>query len=100
MASIDSELQDFNRFAREMIVKNGPNRTIDELFDQWRIEHPPSDDAKAIEASARDVDLGDAANRLTSSSTKCERSTIYSKWRTTFAFYPGHKWTLTASFIG
>ena len=59
MASIDNELQEFNRFAREQVSKHVADQTIDELFDQWRTENPPGDDLLAIQASLRDADAGE-----------------------------------------
>jgi len=59
MSSIDNDLQDFNRFAREHVSKEGPAQTIDELFDQWRTENPPEEDLLAIQASLRDADAGE-----------------------------------------
>lgn len=64
MASIDNDLQDFNRFAREQVLKNGPDQTIDELFDRWRTERPPGDDLLAIQASLRDADAGERGKPL------------------------------------
>jgi hypothetical protein len=59
MASVDNDLQDFNRFARDQLAKGSSAQSIDELFDRWRIENPPADDLLAIQASIRDVDSGE-----------------------------------------
>ena len=59
MASIENDLQDFAEFARNHVDGNEHPPTIDELFDQWRLENPPSDDILAIKASLRDVDGGE-----------------------------------------
>lgn len=58
MASVEQELDDFNRFARERLQAGEPKPTIDELFDEWRFGNPASEDLLAIRASIRDMEQG------------------------------------------
>jgi hypothetical protein len=60
MPTTEQEIESFARLAKEQLRGQGENRTIDELFDLWRLRHPLSTDAAAIEASIRDMKEGKA----------------------------------------
>jgi len=49
-------IESFAQFARAQVNARGEALPIDELFDEWRILNPPSDDWLAIQASLRDME--------------------------------------------
>lgn len=53
-------IDDFAQFARERVHQRGEDLPIDDLFDEWRMQHPLAEDWKAIEASLRDLEDGEA----------------------------------------
>jgi hypothetical protein len=59
MATTEQELDSFVRFAKERLGRGGGDLVIDELFDQWRLLHPPAEDVLAIKASIRDMENGE-----------------------------------------
>jgi hypothetical protein len=63
MSTAEQELASFTSYARQKIDSGARNLTIDELFDQWRMENP-SDEAHAenvaaIQASINDFRVGE-----------------------------------------
>jgi hypothetical protein len=52
-------IENFAQFARAQVLQRGDNLPIDELFDEWRILNPPSDDWPAVRASLRDMESGE-----------------------------------------
>lgn len=59
MATTELDIDRFARFAKERIASGCAELSIDELFDQWRIQHPPEEDTLAIQASLRDIERGE-----------------------------------------
>ena len=63
MATTQDELESFYRFASEQLANGGTEKTIDELYDQWRLENlTPEDVAEnvaAIQASIDDMNNGE-----------------------------------------
>ena len=63
MPTIEQELDDFTRFAREQLEKGGVDCSIDELFDLWRAKNPSdelyAENVAAIRASLRDYNEGE-----------------------------------------
>ena len=59
MATTEQDIDRFARFAKERIASGRAKLSIDELFDQWRIQHPPEEDTLAIQASLRDIERGE-----------------------------------------
>jgi hypothetical protein len=51
-------IEDFAQFAREQVNRRGEELPLDELFEEWRLTHPPVEDWLAIQASLRDVENG------------------------------------------
>ena len=60
MATTEREIDGFAQFAKAQLGRGGENLSLDDLLDQWRIQHPPAEDALAIKASIRDMDRGEA----------------------------------------
>jgi len=60
MSASEAEIDSFAQFAKGQLARGGQGLSLDELFDQWRIRHPPSEDAPAIRASIRDMEEGEA----------------------------------------
>jgi hypothetical protein len=52
-------IEDFAQFAREQVNLRGESLPLDNLFDEWRILNPPSEDWPAIQASLRDMENGE-----------------------------------------
>ena len=59
MSTSEAEIDSFAQFAKGQLARGGEGLSLDELFDQWRIRHPPSEDAPAIRASVRDMEGGE-----------------------------------------
>lgn len=63
MSITQEELESFYRFASERLGNGGTEKTIDELYDQWRFENlTPEDMAEnvaAIQASIDDMNRGE-----------------------------------------
>ncbi len=57
------ELASFTTFAQRMLAAGTQNLTIDELFDQWRLENPAHDqhaeNVAAVQASFQDFKNGE-----------------------------------------
>jgi len=60
MASVEQDLASFAEFARDELRAASTPLSIDELFDRWRVQNPPSEDALAIKASLDDMQAGEA----------------------------------------
>ena len=54
-ALIDS----FSQFAKAKVEQGGNDLSIDDLFDEWRMQHPPGEDWLAIKSSLRDMEQGE-----------------------------------------
>lgn len=52
-------IENFAQFAREQVNLRGEGLPLDDLFDEWRILFPPSEDWLAIQASLRDMENGE-----------------------------------------
>jgi hypothetical protein len=63
MASIEQDLDRFTSFARQQINSGQRDLSIDELFDQWRLENPSdeqyAENVAAIHASIQDFKKGE-----------------------------------------
>lgn len=59
MPTTEQEVESFARFARGQLAQGGEELSLDELFDQWRLEHPPAEDVLAVKASVRDMQRGE-----------------------------------------
>ena len=63
MATAEQDLQSFTSFVRQRIESGSAPTSIDELFDQWRLENPSDDlyaeNVAAINASIHDFQNGD-----------------------------------------
>lgn len=57
--STTEHIESFTRFAKEKVDQEGNELSIEDLFDEWRILHPPMDDLLAIKASLRDMENGE-----------------------------------------
>ena len=56
-------IDSFHRFALAQLDKLDADATIDELYDQWRLENPTREeqeaDSLAVKAALRDMENGD-----------------------------------------
>ena len=52
-------IESFSEFAKAKVDQAGNDLSIDDLYDEWRTQHPPADDLLAIKASLRDMENGD-----------------------------------------
>jgi hypothetical protein len=59
MAVTERDIDSFARFAKGQLSRGGHLLSIDELFDQWRVQQPPPADVLAIKASLRDMEDGE-----------------------------------------
>lgn len=63
MEETQIQLQQFQQFALARLQSEGRDLSIDELFDQWRMTNPTSNEhaanCKAISASLNDFDRGE-----------------------------------------
>ena len=57
------QLDSFYRFATEQLENGGSEKSVDELYDQWRFENPSPEDlaenVAAIQASIDDMNRGE-----------------------------------------
>ena len=63
MSSAEQDVASFTRFALQKIGSGARDLSIDELFDQWRLENPSdeqyAENIAAIRASIADLRAGD-----------------------------------------
>jgi hypothetical protein len=63
MTTIEQDLNRFTNYARQKIESGQSNLSIDELFDQWRVENPSDEqyveNVAAIVASVQDFKNGE-----------------------------------------
>ncbi len=60
MATSLQEIDGFARFAKEKLEKvKQEDLSLEEILDEWRVNHPPADDLLAIEASLREMENGE-----------------------------------------
>ena len=63
MATIEEQLASFQRFVAEQLAAGTEKSTIDELYDQWRVENPTDseldENVAAVKASLQDLHNGD-----------------------------------------
>jgi len=52
-------LNSFYRFASAALRCNGPDLTVDELFEHWRVQHTTEEDIAAVRESLADFHRGD-----------------------------------------
>jgi hypothetical protein len=68
MIATREHVRSFQEFALERLSAGGRPVSMDELFEQWRLEHPSDDelsaDVLAIEASLRDMRAGETGRDL------------------------------------
>ena len=61
------QVDDFHRFATERLRKSSSELSIDELYEQWRLENPSSEqqanDLAAVYASLEDFKQGERGRR-------------------------------------
>ena len=53
-------IDSFAEFAKAKVEQAGNELSIDDLFDDWRLQHPSSDDWLAVKASLRDLASGES----------------------------------------
>ena len=62
MSSTQEQVESFYRFATEQLGNGGSEKSIDELYDEWRLESLGTDefdeDVAAIRASIQDMNCG------------------------------------------
>lgn len=58
MATTEQEIDGFAEFAKAQLGLE-KDLSLDDLLDQWRLQHPPTEDAVAVKASLRDMDRGE-----------------------------------------
>ena len=63
MAVTQSDLNQFQAFAKVVIAQSGERLTLDELWDRWRLNCPSEQEAEenvlAVKAAVRDMENGD-----------------------------------------
>lgn len=63
MTTAEKDIASFTSYVRQKIEAGGSDLTIDELFDQWRMENPSdkqyAENVAAIKESIRDYKAGD-----------------------------------------
>jgi hypothetical protein len=63
MSTTEHDIASFTNFALQKIESGQNDLTIDELFDQWRIENPSdelyAENVAAVQASIRDFKAGE-----------------------------------------
>jgi hypothetical protein len=63
MSTTEQDIASFTNFALQKLESGRNDLTIDELFDQWRIENPSdelyAENVAAIQASIRDFKAGE-----------------------------------------
>ena len=52
-------IESFTQFAMTRVDQEGNELSIVDLFDDWRIRHPLTEDLLAIKASLRDMENGE-----------------------------------------
>lgn len=63
MSTAERDLNRFNEYARRQIAAGGDELSLDELFDQWRLENPTEEEyaktVAAVRASLDDFERGE-----------------------------------------
>lgn len=63
MAVTHDDLNQFQAFAKVAIAQSGDRLTLDDLWDQWRLEHPTQEefeeDVLAVKEAIDDMERGD-----------------------------------------
>lgn len=63
MVATRESLDRFHQFALQQIEASDSSLSFDEVYEQWRIEHPSQEefdaDARAIQESLRDMENGE-----------------------------------------
>ena len=63
MATTEQDLASFSSFVKQQIESGKSEQSIDELFDQWRLENPSdelyAENVAAINASIQDFQSGE-----------------------------------------
>ncbi len=57
-------IESFSSFARQQVSLRGDSVSIDDLFDEWRMQQPPSEDWLAIRASLDDMANGERGQEV------------------------------------
>lgn len=52
-------IESFSTFAREQVARRGESVTIDDVFDEWRMQQAPNEDWLAIRQSLDDMERGE-----------------------------------------
>lgn len=62
------QIESYYRFALAKLEKDGPDLSIDDLFESWRIQNPTeaelSESVAAVKAALRDMENGDTGRPL------------------------------------
>jgi len=59
MATTEQDIDSFAQFAKQKLAQAEGELSMDDIYDEWRIQHPPSEDALAIKAALRDMHNGE-----------------------------------------
>jgi hypothetical protein len=77
MSSTEHDLTSFSNFARHAIASGQIDLSIDELFDQWRVENPSdvlyTENVAAIRASLNDFKSGERGTAAGEHSSQLRR---------------------------
>jgi hypothetical protein len=77
MSTTEQDIASFNNYVRLRIESGDRDLTIDELFDQWRIENPSdeqyAENVAAIKASIRDFQSGERGSTAGEHSAQLRR---------------------------
>lgn len=77
MSTAEQDIASFTNYARLKIASGERDLTIDELFDQWRIENPSDEqyavNVASIQASIRDFKSGERGTIAGEHSAKLRR---------------------------
>jgi hypothetical protein len=63
MTVTNEDLNQFHEFAKVVIARSDDKLTLDELWDQWRLENPTQaefeENVLAVKSAIRDMEAGD-----------------------------------------
>jgi uncharacterized protein with von Willebrand factor type A (vWA) domain len=75
------QIDSFHQFATEQIQNGGREKSVDELYDQWRLENLSSEEldenVAAIQGAIDDMKNGDRGRDVMKSLLKSEASTSF-----------------------
>jgi hypothetical protein len=68
MAVAQREIDAFHQFATEELRRGAKYRSIDDLYEHWRLTNPSAEEAlvnlRAVRAALRDMDNGDVGRDI------------------------------------